>query len=535
MRTGTRGGVVKVVALAVVALLAVAVTSWLMWDASAGKRGTQADLSELLKEAPQQISDEAVVDRIRAFCGDCHAVPLPKSFPRAAWHDEVRKGYEFYSHSGRTDLDPPPMYQTVKWYRAQAPEQLEFVFPKDAAHELGTTFREERFLGDKSSPLVPAVSHVHWLQLEADSDPLLVVCDMRGGAVSTLSLRDRKATQQTLAKLKNPCHVEPCDFDANGTIDLIVADLGSYSPADHEDGRVLLIPQAEDGTFAQPIELATGLGRVADVQPCDVDNDDDLDLIVAEFGMHRTGRILLLRDVSGPDEPRRFEPETLDARPGASHIPLVDLNDDGRLDFIALISQHYEQVGVYLNQEGMNQPGSPFRMKLAWEAPDLTYGSSGITLVDLDSDDDLDVLYTNGDAFDNYYLNPSHGVQWLENEGNLQFTYHRLTDLVGAYGARAGDLDMDGDQDIIAVAWTPGKVQPDNVVLTELPSVICLEQTKPGQFVRHTLQTGCPNNSSLEMADFDNDGDLDFAIGCHSLDPTKSLPYWVAVWWNNAR
>ena len=165
----------------------------------------------------------------------------------------------------------------------------------------------------------------------------------------------------------------------------------------------------------------------------------------------------------------------------------------------------------------------------------MTYGSSGITLADLDSDDDLDVLYTNGDAFDNYYLNPSHGVQWLENEGNLKFTYHRLTDLVGAYGARAGDLDMDGDQDIIAVAWTPGKVQPDNVVLTKLPSVICLEQTKPGQFARHTLQTGCPNNSSLEMADFDNDGDLDFAVGCHSLDPTERLPYWVAVWWNNAR
>ena len=370
MRTGPRGGIVKVkvIGLAGIALLAVALTTWLMWRADAGKGSDQAHLSDLLKDEPEQVSDEAVVNRIRVFCGDCHAVPLPSSFPRAAWHDEVRKGYEFYSHSGRTDLDPPPMYQTVKWYRSQAPERLEFVFPEDAAHELRTTFREERFRGDKSSPIVPAVSHVHWLQLQADSDPQLVVCDMRGGAVSLLPLRNRKAEQQTLAKLKNPCHVEPCDFDANGTIDLVVADLGSYSPADHKDGRVLLLPQAENGTFAPPIELATGLGRVADVRPIDVDGDDDLDLLVAEFGMLRTGRILLLRDVSGSGEPCQFEPETLDARPGASHIPLIDLNDDGRLDFIALVSQQYEQVIAYLNQEGMNQPGSPFRMRLAWEA-----------------------------------------------------------------------------------------------------------------------------------------------------------------------
>ena len=34
--------------------------------------------------------------RVEAFCGDCHAMPDPSTFPRAAWHAEVQQGYDFY-------------------------------------------------------------------------------------------------------------------------------------------------------------------------------------------------------------------------------------------------------------------------------------------------------------------------------------------------------------------------------------------------------------------------------------------------------
>jgi hypothetical protein len=261
----------------------------------------------------------------------------------------------------------------------------------------------------------------------------------------------------------------------------------------------------------------------------DVDGDGDLDVIVAEFGHDRTGGILLLRNIAPRGQPPRFATEKLDLRTGTIHVPVCDLNADGRPDFIALVSNESESIDVFLNQG----KGS-FHRQALWRAPDLTFGSSGIELVDLDGDGDLDILYTNGDSFDNLYANPSHGVQWLENRGGPEFAYHRLTELPGAYRALAGDVDGDGDLDLVIASWLPQRVMPAELRQTPLASILCLEQVLPGRFVRHTLETGAANHATMEMADFDGDGDLDFAVGFNAgLDGAgaPAMPR-VAIWWN---
>jgi hypothetical protein len=252
-------------------------------------------------------------------------------------------------------------------------------------------------------------------RLEPEKHPVLVACEMREGYVARVDLQDRTQGIRALARLKYPCHVEPCDLDGNGRTDLLIADLGSYQATDHDRGRVVWLRRNEEGGFDEVV-LASGLGRVDDVRAADFDSDGDLDVLVADFGWYRTGKILLLTNVASPGEEPRFESEDIDPRPGTTTLPVLDVDSDGRLDFVAMISQEYEYVEAFLGQED-----GTFHRRTLWRAPDLTFGSSTISLADVDRDGDQDILYANGDAFDNHYVPPWHGAQWLENMGGGEF------------------------------------------------------------------------------------------------------------------
>lgn len=521
-RRWVRPATVMVAGIAACILVGVVARHTLLKGSDADR--TVGDLTPIALDAKAE-------ERIVAFCSDCHALPLPDSFPRDRWHREVKRAYEFYARSGRDDLDPPPMESTLAYYRARAPERLVFPTPVEAATELPVTFDVQNLSLGPSADVMPEIAHLRWAKLETEAHPVLLLCDMRFGYVAAIDLEQTSFQPKVLTRLGNPCHVEPCDLDGDGLTDLVVADLGSFRPADHDRGQVVwLRRQQPAGTFEE-IVVASGLGRVADVRPADFDADGDLDLIMAEFGHYRTGSIRLLRNVAPPGERPRFESETIDYRPGTIHVPVHDFNGDGYPDFVALVSQEWEHVELFINRQDGH-----FHLQNLWAGPDLTFGSSGIELVDLDQDGDMDVLYTNGDAWDNMYIEPSHGIQWLENLGGLQFAYHRLTDMPGAYRALAGDLDLDGDLDILAVAWFPSPIRPPEVVETAPVSILCLEQTEPGRFVRHTLETGSPCYATMEMADFDGDGDLDFAVGPGPIVAnTRQQSHCLSVWWNRTR
>lgn len=513
---------------AVVICAAITLIVWRAWPNS-WSQYPHVDLQT--DRSPPFPVDGAAESRIKAFCADCHTLPNPGSFPRDRWHDAVRKGYEFYARSGRNDLEPPPVHQTVAWFRSLAPDELVFPKPEEAETEMPVAFTVELLDWGEPSAVPPGVSYLRWASIGDDREPILLVCDMRDGCVAAVDPGDPNRRVRVLTKLDHPCRAEACDLDGNGATDLVVADLGSVRAIDHDLGRVVWLRRSEDRESPEEIVLASGLGRVADVRPADFDGDGDLDLLVAEFGHYRTGGILLLRNVAARGEPPRFQRESIDSRPGTIHVPLHDFNGDGRPDFAALISQEHECVEIFVNQNDAH-----FSRYAAWAGPDLTFGSSAIQLVDMDQDGDMDVLYTNGDAFDNSYANPSHGVQWLENLGRLEFACRRLADLPGAYCAMAGDVDLDGDLDIIVTTWLPQQVKPRVLSDPSTVSILCLEQKSPGRFVRHTLERGAPRHAAMEMADFDGDGDLDFAVGYHAGLPRANAPRdpRAAIWWNQA-
>lgn len=274
--------------------------------------------------------------------------------------------------------------------------------------------------------------------------------------------------------------------------------------------------------------LLENVGRVADVRVSDFDGDGDDDLVVAEFGWRSTGGVhLLINQGFTDDDPSSisFQKKLLDDRSGTIHVPTTDLDGDGRVDFIALISQEHEKVVAFLNKV------DGFRKVELFQAPDPSFGSSGIELVDLDQDGDLDILYTNGDTFDSALVKPYHGILWLENRGELNFVEHRLTQFPGVHRALAADLDGDGDMDIVSTSLLPHKVFRGEKK-SDYDSVIWLEQTTPGKFRRHSIERGVPVHSALTLGDFDSDGDIDLAVS-HFLQTEQTKNVSVSLFWND--
>ena len=406
---------------------------------------------------PQRL---ALVNRIRpqveAFCGDCHVMPRPSSASRDQWAEEVNQGFMLYGSSGRTDLTIPPYDDVLNFFEYQAPRTIKI--PEANHPKVPVPLRPTvvRFPGKRA----PGVTNVRWMDMGLKDSQALVYCDINTGAVIAHWPLLADAPTARLTTLFQPVHTELCDLDNDGNIDLVVADIGEFHAEDSDLGRVVWLRRKPDSEKFEKIIVQENLSRVSDVQPGDFDGDGDQDLLVSVFGWRQSGRILLFENTLDPpsnpqpsangnstDQRPEFVMREIDSRHGSIQVPTVDLNGDGHLDFVTLMSQDHEVVEAFLN-DGTGQ----FTRQVIWQAPDPAYGSSGIELVDLDQDGDLDVLYTNGDTLDRG-PKPFHSIQWLENQGTYPYQHHHLCYMPGVLDAEAADFDGDGDLDIIACSF----------------------------------------------------------------------------------
>jgi len=263
------------------------------------------------------------------------------------------------------------------------------------------------------------------------------------------------------------------------------------------------------------------------VQPADIDGDGDSDLIVAEFGWRQTGHVYLLINEPQPDGSPQFARRELDSNHGASRVMPVDLDGDGQLEIVALFAQEHERLRCYRRSEsGWSEIQDLYR------APHPGWGHSSVQPADLDGDGDTDFVLTNGDSYDNALLKPYHGIRWLENLGDFAFAEHLLTDMPGSYSSAAADIDGDGDLDLVASALAEPEL--GHTDLTGIASLVWLEQTDPGTFQTHVLETGLLRHPYLTLHDHNGDGLADVFVGQGCFDDTRRKPNepCVQIWTN---
>ena len=111
---------------------------------------------------------------------------------------------------------------------------------------------------------------------------------MRHGDVSLWRRGGSGWTAEVIARSVHPCRVMPAPGG------LLLADLGSFLPEDHDRGGVFAIDWPAEGANVSPRRLAAGLSRTVEAHAFDADEDGREDLVVAEFGWLSTGGLRLL-------------------------------------------------------------------------------------------------------------------------------------------------------------------------------------------------------------------------------------------------
>lgn len=495
----------------------------------------EAESNDAVSKQDKETTAKLNHEDVRLFCGNCHVTPRPDSFPKSKWYDEVRRGFNFYYDSGRTDLNPPAQAFVTKYYQQFAPETLPL---PDQSVALASPIQFDPILLTLSSKTSPIPIGISFIDVRPDAEQKMTdlwLSDMRSGMAFQLTTVGKDTSRNTMDvaghirltyqnATSNPAATRQADLDGNGIDDLLIADLGSFLPEDHDHGKVVWIPDGTSGTPREAVTILDHVGRVAEVQVGDFDGDGRTDVVVGEFGWHKTGSLRILLNHLSTDGSITFNQILLDDRPGTIHALPTDINQDGRLDLIALISQEHEKVVAYINTP------DGFTKSSLYEAPDPSWGSSGIFLTDFDNDGDTDILYTNGDSFDSYLIKPYHGVWWLENQGSMPYATHHLTAMPGVHRAIPADMDLDGDLDVVVASMLPVDALRGHDI-DKFHAIAWLERRSAGEFLRHVIEYGRPDYATMAVGDLDGDGRPDIVAGVFSGDDPQGSGV-AKIFWN---
>lgn len=365
---------------------------------------------------------------------------------------------------------------------------------------------------------LPLISQVQIVDLDGDKQNELLVCDIQNSCVYAYRYGNAATVSETIVcnDAGSPAHASLCDVNADGYLDVVVADLGDVFPNNDLVGRLLLYTY--DGSGYKQNIILDKVRRLADARCADFDGDGDVDIVVAEFG-HYQGSVFWLEQVHG-----EFKRHDLLCGPGAIHVPVIDFDNDGDLDIFTVLSQDEEEVWLLIN----NGQGA-FSKKCIHRSSNFELGSGGLDVCDIDGDGDFDVLLPAGDNLERSIHFPQnyHGCYLLENIGDTEFRTKRISDLPGTYAVDTGDLDNDGDLDVVLVSMSNDFSDRDSA------SVVALMNKGGTGFEQVQIAAKPIRLICCSVGDVNNDGLNDIVAGAFRMHPpfrdVQRLQAWIQL------
>ena len=320
-----------------------------------------------------------------------------------------------------------------------------------------------------------------------------------------------------------PLRLDAADFDGDGKNELVLSDIGVLPPSDEKHGKVSILTINNSSIVDEQIVIQD-IGRVACAEAADLDSDQDLDLTICEFG-NTNGSVGWLENLGEEN----WTWHKLENKSGAIEATPVDIDGDGDLDIVSIISQLSEEVVIFWNDGSGN-----FVQEILFNANTTYYGMSGINIVDYGNDGDKDILFTNGDVLDGDFPSNEnfwdyHGLSLLENMGGGEFQYQKIMSFTGAYDSAIYDIDSDGDDEIVVIGFRPtfgGAIFDDN---DPSPNIGWLD------FIDQSWVTIFPTNDidipliTLEVMDLNGDGERSLIAGNHDVTNSTDAPKLISI------
>lgn len=292
-------------------------------------------------------------------------------------------------------------------------------------------------------------------------------------------------------------------------------DMATRYATDNPTGQLLIANNFTDFKKKKLTGKLTKLMRPVSFNSADLDDDGVEDYLIAEYGNY----LGQLAWYGSKDGGKTFQQHILHPDDGAIKAAILDLNNDGQNDILALQGNGDEGIDRYLNQGD----GKFKRERVLRFLP--TNGSTDFQIIDFDGDGKMDILYANGDNGDyTPVLKPYHGIHLFLNK-NDEYQEAFFLPLNGVYQAEAVDFDQDGDLDIAAVSFHPDfNNHPQE-------SFVFYENDGQNNFSAHTISQFADSRwMRFATGDVDADGDVDILLSAMNIK-TPEIAQRVADKW----